>query len=184
MTTTPMITLALVADNRLTTAPTRPMPSTGHNIDFARQELAELLDAHETRPVGTYERNTDKDHSARRELAQTIHQIGSALLTIDDDTPPAQVDPWIDMQVQIDFLLASARSEWNKGRKAQTVELLDLALVRSCDLSELMGLDPVAIVVEENARVVAKEEAKHPRIKLVETDGLIAQALVVLEGQL
>ena len=37
MTTTPMITLALVADNRLTTADTRPMPITGHNVDFARQ---------------------------------------------------------------------------------------------------------------------------------------------------
>jgi len=170
------IALALVAENRMATASTRPMPTTAHNIEFAVTEIdGELLEAHNLRPQTQYERNRpDKTHTPDKELAQGIHQICSALLTIKDEQPDAQPDPWTALHTQISIILASARREWSLGRKQPTVELLQLALANAIRLATLMHLDPIAILKTENARILAKESAK---LETEETGGTITKRI-------
>lgn len=150
-----------VVHNRYLTEDVRPMPDTRGNIAFARTEHSgELLDAHLLRPDPAFDRNHDKEHSARRELAQAMHQIASGLITVEEETPPTQADGWIILHSQIDILLCGAQEAWERGDRTGTQDLLGLALVRSVELAHIMGLDAVEIVDEENARILAKIAAK------------------------
>lgn len=149
--------LGLVNVNRQETAEARPMPITRHNIAFGRTEhTGELLDAYLLRPVGEYQRNRDKKHTPARELAQAMHQIASALITARKEPPPIQPDPWVTLHGQIEVLLCTAQEAWERGDGKTTREILGLALVRAVELADLMGLDPVGIVEDENARILSK----------------------------
>lgn len=155
-----------VVHNRYLTEGVRPMPNTRDNILFARTEaVGELLEAHILRKEDQYDRNHDKEHSAPREMAQTIHQIASALVTIQDEEPDVEMDPWIRIHVAMDGYLSAASGDWSLGRKAETEQSLLLALYTAIDLARLMGLDPEQIVKDENARILQKygidQDAQH-----------------------
>jgi hypothetical protein len=153
--------LAAVEDNRAATSDTRPMPTTADNISFAQTEaIGELLEAQILRPKSAYQRNHAKEHSPQRELAQTMHQIASALITMQEEQPPATPDPWIAAHCELADALQSAAAWWNRGRASHAQMYLEQAMGRAIALADLMGLDPEEIVEDENRRILAKEAAK------------------------
>lgn len=155
-----------VVHNRSLTEDARPMPDTRDNILFARTEaVGELLEAHILRKEDQYDRNHDKEHSAPREMAQTIHQIASALITIQDEEPDVETDPWIRTHAGLDQYLLQASYDWSLGDKRATERNLINALRHAIDLARHMGLDPEQIVKDENARILDKygidKDAQH-----------------------
>lgn len=158
---------ASVSGNRQATAAARPMPNTRGNTLFARTEaVGELLEAHILRKDGRYDRNHAKEHSAPREMAQTLHQIASALITLQQEEPDVEADPWIRLHVELDGYLSEASYAWSLGRKRETEEALIAALGAAIHLARHMGLDPEQIVEQENARILEKyaitTEEPHP----------------------
>lgn len=148
---------ASVIGNRRATADARPMPTTRDNILFARTEaVGELLEAHILRPATQYHRNHAKEHSAPRELAQTLHQIASALITLQEEEPDVERDPWIRIHAGLDQYLTQASYDWSLGDKRATENNLIAALRAAIHLAKLMYLDPEQIVEDENARILAK----------------------------
>lgn len=158
-----MTTLAelvdIVRQSRERTAGVFPLPTVDDCIDFAITEAAEYIDALK-RENAAYKRNNDKEHSTRKEWAQTGYMICSAIIQQNTDhLDRFDWEPYITAAEGSVYVVIARLCDIRSGTTVDenpTVDALDWWNA----YAELCGYDPADLLRE----TCAAFEAKHLQV--------------------